>query len=39
MTPDRLRVRVPVSCATPVRIGVKGEVVELAPGSTREFPL
>jgi len=38
LTPDRLRVRVPVSCATPVRIGVKGEVVELTPGSTREFP-
>ena len=38
LTPDRLRVRVPVSCATPVRIGVKGEVVELAPGSTHEFP-
>ncbi len=38
LTPDRLRVRVPVSCAAPVRIGVKGEVVELAPGSTREFP-
>jgi trehalose/maltose hydrolase-like predicted phosphorylase len=38
LTPDRLRVRVPVSCTTPVRIGVKGEVVELAPGSTREFP-
>jgi alpha,alpha-trehalase len=39
LTPDRLRVRVPVSCAFPVRIGVKGEVVELAPGSTREFSL
>jgi trehalose/maltose hydrolase-like predicted phosphorylase len=38
LTPDRLRVRVPVSCATPVRIGVNGEVVELAPGSTHEFP-
>jgi trehalose/maltose hydrolase-like predicted phosphorylase len=38
LTPARLRVRVPVSCAAPVRIGVKGEVVELAPGSTREFP-
>jgi alpha,alpha-trehalase len=38
LTPDRLRVRVPASCATPVRIGVKGEVVELAPGSAREFP-
>jgi trehalose/maltose hydrolase-like predicted phosphorylase len=38
LTPARLRVRVPASCAGPVRIGVKGEVVELAPGSTREFP-
>jgi trehalose/maltose hydrolase-like predicted phosphorylase len=38
LTADRLRVRVPASCATPVRIGVKGEIVELAPGSTREFP-
>jgi alpha,alpha-trehalase len=38
LTPDRLRVRVPASCAVPVRIGVKGEVVELAPGSAREFP-
>jgi alpha,alpha-trehalase len=38
LTPDRLRVRVPASCAGPVRIGVKGEVVELAPGSSREFP-
>jgi trehalose/maltose hydrolase-like predicted phosphorylase len=37
LTPDRLRVSVPASCATPVRIGVKGEVVELAPGSIREF--
>jgi alpha,alpha-trehalase len=38
LTPDRLRVSVPASCAAPVRIGVKGEVVELAPGSNREFP-
>jgi trehalose/maltose hydrolase-like predicted phosphorylase len=38
LTPDRLRVRVPASCAAPVRIGVKGQIVELAPGSTREFP-
>jgi alpha,alpha-trehalase len=37
LTSDRLRVRVPPSCATPVRIGIKGEVVELAPGSIREF--
>jgi trehalose/maltose hydrolase-like predicted phosphorylase len=38
LTPDCLRVRVPASCTGPVRIGVKGEVVELAPGSSREFP-
>jgi trehalose/maltose hydrolase-like predicted phosphorylase len=38
LTPDRLLVRVPASCVGPVRIGVKGEVVELAPGSSREFP-
>jgi alpha,alpha-trehalase len=38
LTPDRLWVRVPASCAGPVRIGVKGEVLELAPGSSREFP-
>jgi trehalose 6-phosphate phosphatase len=38
LTPQLLRVRVPASCAVPVRIGVKGEVVELAPGSAREFP-
>ncbi|HEX5880843.1 MAG TPA: glycosyl hydrolase family 65 protein [Actinomycetota bacterium] len=38
LTPERLRVRVPASCAAPVRIGVKGQIVELAPGSTREFP-
>jgi trehalose/maltose hydrolase-like predicted phosphorylase len=39
LTSDRLRVRVPASSAFPVRVGVKDEVVELAPGSTREFPL
>jgi trehalose/maltose hydrolase-like predicted phosphorylase len=38
LTPERLRVQVPASCAAPVRIGVKGQIVELAPGSTREFP-
>ena len=38
LTPDRLRVSVPASCAALVRIGVKGEVVELAPGTNREFP-
>ena len=39
LTPKRLRVQVPPSCATPVQIAVHGEVVELAPGSTHEFPL
>ena len=39
LTPRRLRVRVPASCATPVRIGVNGQVVELSPGSMHEFPL
>ena len=38
LTPDRLRVRMPASCPAPVRIGVRGEVVELAPGTTRESP-
>ena len=38
LTPDWLRVSVPASCAAPVRIGVKGEVVELVPGTNREFP-
>jgi len=39
LTPRLLRVRVPASCATPVRIGVNGQVVELSPGSMHEFPL
>jgi hypothetical protein len=39
LTPQLLRVRVAASDAAPVRIGVKGEVVEIPPGSTREFPL
>ena len=38
LTRRRLRVQVAASDAAPVRIGVKGEVVELVPGSTREFP-
>jgi trehalose/maltose hydrolase-like predicted phosphorylase len=39
LTPRRLRVRVAASDAAPVRVAVRGQVVELAPGSTREFPL
>jgi trehalose/maltose hydrolase-like predicted phosphorylase len=39
LTPRLLRVRVAASDAAPVRVGVRGQVVELAPGSTREFPL
>jgi trehalose/maltose hydrolase-like predicted phosphorylase len=39
LTPRLLQVRVPASCATPVRIGVNGQVVELSPGSMHEFPL
>jgi hypothetical protein len=31
--------RVADSDAAPIRVGVNGEVVELAPGSMREFPL
>jgi trehalose 6-phosphate phosphatase len=38
LTPERLRVTVAASDAAPVRVGVCGEVVELAPGSSREFP-
>ena len=39
LTSNQLRVRVPASCAAPVRIGVNGQIVELSPGSAREFPL
>ena len=39
LTPQLLRVRVAASDAAPVRIGINGQVVELPPGSTREFPL
>jgi trehalose/maltose hydrolase-like predicted phosphorylase len=39
LTPRLLRVRVAASEAAPVRVAVRGQVVELAPGSTREFPL
>jgi alpha,alpha-trehalase len=34
-----LRVRVPAGRAAPVKVGVKGEVVEIEPGGVREFPL
>jgi trehalose/maltose hydrolase-like predicted phosphorylase len=39
LTPQLLRVRVAASDAAPVRIGINGQVLELLPGSTREFPL
>jgi len=39
LTPDRLRVRVPAWDAPPVRVAVGGQLAELAPGSSREFPL
>ena len=39
LTPRLLRVRVAAADAAPVRVAVRGQVVELAPGSTREFPL
>jgi hypothetical protein len=39
VTQTLLRVRVPAGRAAPVKVGVKGEVVEIEPGGTREFPL
>jgi trehalose/maltose hydrolase-like predicted phosphorylase len=39
LTPGRLRVRVAADDAPPVRVAVRGQVVELVPGGTREFPL
>jgi trehalose 6-phosphate phosphatase len=39
LTPQRLVVRVADSDAAPIMVGVNGEVVELAPGSMREFRL
>jgi alpha,alpha-trehalase len=39
LTPHLLRVRVADSDAAPIRVGVNGEIVELPPGSMREFPL
>jgi trehalose/maltose hydrolase-like predicted phosphorylase len=38
-TPELLRVRVDDHNAAPVKVGVKGEVVEIEPGGEREFPL
>jgi trehalose/maltose hydrolase-like predicted phosphorylase len=39
LTPHLLQVRVADSDAAPIKVGVNGEVVELPPGSMREFPL
>jgi trehalose/maltose hydrolase-like predicted phosphorylase len=39
LTPQLLGVRVADSDAAPIRVGVNGEIVELSPGSMREFPL
>jgi trehalose/maltose hydrolase-like predicted phosphorylase len=39
LTPQLLRVSLAASDAPPVRIGVKGVVVELRPGTNHEFPL
>jgi alpha,alpha-trehalase len=39
VTQALLRVRVPAGRAAPVKVGVKGEVVEIEPGGVREFPL
>jgi trehalose 6-phosphate phosphatase len=39
VTPDLLQVRVAGGRAAPVKVGVKGEVVEIEPGGMGEFPL
>jgi alpha,alpha-trehalase len=39
VTPAALRVLVAGSDATPLKVGSKGEVVEIEPGGMREFPL
>jgi trehalose/maltose hydrolase-like predicted phosphorylase len=39
LTPRLLKVRVADSDAAPIKVGVKGEVFELPPGSMRDFPL
>jgi trehalose/maltose hydrolase-like predicted phosphorylase len=39
LTPELLRVRVADHDTATVKLGVKGEVVEIQPGGVREFPL
>src|SRR5215217_3456311 len=39
LTRSRLRVQVPASGAAPVRVAVNGQLAELDPGGSREFPL
>jgi trehalose/maltose hydrolase-like predicted phosphorylase len=39
LTPELLRVRVVDHDTATVKLGVKGEVVEIQPGGVREFPL
>jgi alpha,alpha-trehalase len=39
LTRELLTVRFPAGPAPPVKVGVKGEVAEIAPGGAREFPL
>ena len=39
LTPHLLRVRVADSHAAPIKLSVNGELLELSPGSMREFPL
>jgi trehalose/maltose hydrolase-like predicted phosphorylase len=39
LTPHLLRVRMADSDAAPIKVSVNGEVLELSPGSMREFPL
>jgi trehalose/maltose hydrolase-like predicted phosphorylase len=39
VTHDHLRVSLPPSEGAPIQVGVRGEVVLVEPGGTREFPL
>ena len=39
LTSQLLRISVAASDAAPIKVGVNGEIVELPPGSIREFPL
>ena len=39
LTPTTLRVRLAASDAAPITVGVNGQLAELNPGGTREFPL